>query len=127
MRAVSGPSIPSAAAGGAPGTARTHPLVPRDRQSKESRAISGHFYRNGPLRGPVCRPPGGMADRPCSVHSQPENHAASLSAPSLELIGPAFHITKRPWKAFWSGSEASTAQLASEFGRMSVSCAVGVA
>ena len=51
MRAVSGPSIPSAAAGGAPGTARTHPLVPRDRQSEESRALSGHFYRNGPLRG----------------------------------------------------------------------------
>ena len=52
MRVVSGPSIPSsAAAGGAPGTARTHPLVPRDRQSKESRATSKHFYRNGHLRG----------------------------------------------------------------------------
>ena len=51
MRASSGPSIPSAAAGGAPGTARTHPLVPRDRQSKESRATSKHFYLNGHLRG----------------------------------------------------------------------------
>ena len=54
----------------------------------------------------VCRPPGGMADRPCSVHSQPENHAASLSPAALVLTRPSFHITKRPLKAFWSGSEA---------------------
>ena len=43
--------MPASAVGSAHGVVRTHRVVPRDRQSKESRAISGHFYRNGHLRG----------------------------------------------------------------------------
>ena len=45
------PSIPAAAVEIPPVTARTHPLVPRDRQSTESRALSGNVSRNHSLRG----------------------------------------------------------------------------
>ena len=51
MRAASGTSMRAAAVESPPETARDRSLVPRDRQSEESGAISGNFLRNHSLRG----------------------------------------------------------------------------
>ena len=57
-------------------------LVPRDRQSEESRAISGHFYRNGtfPHRSAASlRRPTGAADATLSRRTMPPVSSLLLS------------------------------------------------
>ena len=82
IRAASAQSMRGGAIKIPPETAPGGFLVPRDRQSEESRAISGHFYRNGtfPHRSAASlRRPTGAADATLSRRTMPPVSSLLLS------------------------------------------------